>query len=339
MIAPVATAWLSFAVCVVFIGSAGTMLSRYGDIIADKTGLGGTWVGLVLLATVTSLPELITGISSVTVADLPDIALGDIFGSCVFNLFIITILDLMQRGESVYTRASQGHILAAGFGVILIGFVGFNILLASEMEVLALGHIGIYTPLIIIFYFIAMRTVYRYERAQMASYAEERADRYPGVTLHQAVRRYLIAALVIIGAGTWLPFVGGQLARVMGWETTFVGTLFIAFATSVPEVVVTISAMRIGALDMAISNLFGSNLFDILIVAVDDLFYTDGPILSHVSPMHAVSALSGVMMTGVAIVGLLYRPKTRLFGIVGWASLFLLSIYLLNSIILYLHGG
>jgi cation:H+ antiporter len=330
--------WLEFLICVALIGVAGTALSRYGDIIADKTGLSGTWIGLVLLATVTSLPELVTGVSAVTVADTPDIALGDVLGSCVFNLVILTILDFLQREESVYTRASQGHILAAGFGVVLIGFVGFNVLLADRHIGLALGHVGIYTPLIIILYAVAMRTLFRYERAQMETYTEERAERYPDIKLRQAVQRYALAAFIVMGAGIWLPFIGEQIARVMEWEATFVGTLFVAFATSVPEMVVTVSAMRLGALDMAISNLLGSNLFDILIVAVDDLFFTRGPILAHVSSVHAVSAISAMMMTGIVIVGLLYRPKTRLFRAAGWTSLLLLGIYLLNTFVLYLHG-
>ncbi len=334
----IALVWFEFLVCVALIGVAGTVLSRYGDVIADKTGLSGTWVGLVLLATVTSLPELVTGVSAVTMADTPDIALGDVLGSCVFNLLILTILDFLQREESVYTRASHGHILSAGFGVILIGFVGFNVLLAESAFDVALGHVGLYTPLIIVLYAVAMRTVFRYERAQLAAYAEEHAERYPEISLRQAVQRYVLAALVVVGAGIWLPFIGEQIARVMEWEATFVGTLFVAFATSVPEMVVTISAMRLGALDMAIGNLLGSNLFDILIVAVDDIFFTRGPILAHVSPVHAISAMSAVMMTGIVIVGLLYRPKTRLFRAAGWASLLLLGIYLLNTVVLYLHG-
>jgi cation:H+ antiporter len=327
----IALVWLEFLICVALIGVAGTALSRYGDVIADKTGLSGTWIGLVLLATVTSLPELVTGVSAVTVADTPDIALGDVLGSCVFNLVILTILDFLQREKSVYTRASQGHILSAGFGVILIGFVGFNVLLADSAFDIALGHVGLYTPLIIVLYAVAMRTVYRYERVQMAAYTEEHAERYPEISLRQAVQRYVLAALVVVGAGIWLPFIGEQIARVMEWEATFVGT-------SVPELVVTVSAMRLGAIDMAIGNLLGSNLFDILIVAVDDIFFTRGPILAHVSPVHAVSAMSAVMMTGIVIVGLLYRPKTRLFRAAGWVSLLLLGVYLLNSFVLYLHG-
>ena len=88
----------------------------------------------------------------------------------------------------------------------------------------------------------------------------------------------------------------------------------------------------------ALGDVLGSNLFDILVVTVDDIIFTRGPILAHVSPVHVVSAMSAVMMTGIVIVGLLYRPKTRLFRAAGWASLLLLGMYLLNSFVLYLHG-
>mgnify|MGYP000560108180 CR=1 FL=1 len=132
---------------------------------------------------------------------------------------------------------------------------------------------------------------------------------------------------------------GKHLALAMGWNESFVGTIFVAFVTSVPELVVTIAAVRIGALDMAIGNLLGSNLFDIAILALDDLLYLPGPILSHVSATHGVSALSAMVMAGVAIIGLLYRPRTRVFRTVGWVSIFLLLVYLLNSYILFLHGG
>lgn len=276
-------------------------------------------------------------VTAVTVADTPDIALGDALGSCVFNLLILMILDFLYRKESLYMRASQGHILAAGFGIIMIGFVGFSLLLGEKAESLSLGHVGFYTPVILLLYVVAI-VVFLYEQQQMAAYTEQVALRYPDVTLKQAASRYTLAALIVVGAGIWLPFIGKEMAGIMGWNNTFVGTVFIAFATSVPELVVTLAALRIGALDMAIGNLLGSNLFDILIIAVDDMLFLKGPILSHVSQHHAVSALSAVMMTGVVIVGLLYRPATRILRTVGWASLLLFSIYLLNTYVLYLYG-
>jgi cation:H+ antiporter len=330
--------WVEFLLCVALIGLAGVKLSRYGDAIADKTGLGGTWIGVIMLASVTSLPELVTGISSVTAANAPDIAAGDVLGSCVFNLLLIVLLDFLHRGESVFRRASQGHILSAGFGIMLIGFAGFNILLAEKGATAAVWHVGLYTPAILILYLVSMRSVFRYEAEQIQQFAEAEADSYPGLTLRGAVVRYVAAALVVLLAGVWLPFVAKALAVQMGWHLSFVGTLFVAFVTSLPELVVTVAALRLGAVDMAIGNLFGSNLFNIAILAVDDIFYLPGPLFEAVSATHAISAFSAVMMTGVAVVGLLYRPRTRVLKTVGWASIFLFSVYLINSYLLFLYG-
>jgi len=335
---PIINTWLQFLFCVIVIGFAGVKLSRYGDVIAEKTNMGGTWVGLVLLATVTSLPELITGISSVTVARVPNIALGDALGSCVFNLLIIVVVDFLHRKESVYTRARQGHILSAGFGVVLIGLVAVNLLLTQLGTHMAFLNVGLYTPIIFLFYLLAMRTVFRYEKEHLAAYTEEAVKRYPKISLQQAVLRYAGAAAVVVAAATWLPFIGSTLAEQMGWHKSFVGTLFIAFATSVPELVVTVAAVRIGALDMALANLFGSNLFDILVIGIDDVFYREGPLLAAASPIHAVTAVSAMIMTGTAIIGLLYRPPGRVLRTVGWVSLSLLVVYLGNSYALYLHG-
>ena len=336
---PIVAVWLQFAALVVLIALAGSRLSRYGDIIAEKTGLSGTWIGVVMLATVTSLPELATGVSAVAFAGTPDLAVGDILGSCVFNLAIIVLLDFLYRKESVYRRASQGHILAAGFGIMLIGFAGFSVVLSAQGSVAQIGHIGIYTLIIVILYFVAMRTVFRYERDNFKESAEQAAEIYADTTLRVAVIGYLLAGSVVVGAGASLPFVGERITTLMGWHATFVGTLFVAFATSVPEMVVTLAALRIGALDMAIGNVLGSNLFNIAILAVDDLLFLPGPLFAHVSPLHGVSALSAIMMSGIAIVGLLYRPRGRVFQTVGWMSLFLFLIYLLNTYILFLYEG
>lgn len=331
--------WFEFAVCVGVITVAGYQLSRFGNVIADRTGMGGTFIGLVLLATVTSLPELITGISAVTLADVPDIAVGSVLGSCVFNLALLVILDFLYREESVYSKAHQGHVLSAGFGVVLIGLTGFAVLESAVAVVPPLAHVGLYSPVIFASYLLAMRTVFQYDRDHRADYVEEATGLMPDVSLRDASLRYMAAALVVVAAGAWLPVVGSQMAQVMGWQHSFVGTLLIAAATSAPELVVTLSALRLAALNMAIGNLLGSNLFNIAIVPVIDALYVKGPILSHVSGVHAVSALSAMIMSGIFVIGLFYRARTRLYRTVGWASLILLSIYLLNSYVLFIHGG
>jgi len=316
---------------------AGVKLSRHGDIIAEKSGMSRGWVGLILLATVTSLPELVTGLSAVTVARAPDIAVGDILGSCVFNLLIIVLLDFMYRKESVYTRVRQGNVVAAGYGVALIGFTGFNLLLYQAEAMPAFFHVGFYTPVILLLYLLAMRSLYHYEQTQLSDYVEDRVERYPDMTLKQAVRGYVLAAIAVMAAGIWLPFIAKDLATVMAWEQSFVGTLFVAAITSAPEVVVTVAALRLGAVDLAIGNLFGSNLFNIAILAIDDLAYLPGPLLADVSLTHATSAFSAMMMSGLAVVGLVLRPASRVLRTVSWISLLLLVVYLLNALFLYLY--
>jgi cation:H+ antiporter len=322
--------WIEFLVCLAVIGVAGARLTRYGDAIADKTGLGRTWVGVLLLASVTSLPELSTGISSVTVAAVPNIAVGDVLGSCVFNLLILAVLDVINRRESVYREASQGHILSSGFGVVLLGVIGLSIILSPTGPSMALGHVGYYSLVLIVLYFVAMRTVFRYEMKHVGEFTEQEPDRYPQITLRQTVIRYLGAAALVVGAGSWLPFIGGALATQMGWSESFVGTLFVAIVTSLPEMVVTIAAVRLAALDMAVGNVLGSNLFNTVIIAVDDLFYSSGPLLADVDTSHAATALTAIMMTGLAVVGFLYRPH-RIHHIIGWASVTMLALYLFNT--------
>jgi cation:H+ antiporter len=335
---PVAAVWLQFAACAATIGIAGFVLCRSADIIAEKTGLSRGWVGFILLATVTSLPELITGISSVVWAKAPNIAVGNALGACVLNLAILTVVDLGHRRESFYRQAHQGHILSAAFGTVLIGFVGLGAVVGKNADTLAIGHIGPYTPLIILLYAVAARTIFAYERRERESFAEAVAERYPEVTLRSALVRYSVGAVAVTAAGWWLPVIAVDLARVMGWQTTFVGTVFVAAATTLPEMAVTISALSLGAVNLAIANLLGSNLFDVLILAIDDLVFLEGPLLSHVSPMHAVSAFSAAVMSGFVIVGILYRPNVRIIGSVGWISVALLLMYLLCAYLSFLFG-
>jgi cation:H+ antiporter len=332
----IALPWLEFAVCAALIGMAGPVLTHYGDVIARLTGLSRTWIGLVLLATATSLPELFTGISSVTVADTPNIAVGDALGSCVFNLVMLVLLDELSRGEPMYRRIDQGHVLTAGFGVILIGAAGAFLLLSQSALNVQFLHISGYTPFIIVLYFVAMRAAFVYERRmpRPPQLIKEERD----IALRTALIRYSAAAAVVVVAGSWLPFIGRDLADVMGWRESFIGTLFIAGATSVPELVVAVSALRLGAVDMAIGNLLGSNLFDILILAIDDIFYRKGPLLASVSPVHAITAFAAVIMSGIFVVAMLYKPETRIRGTVGWVSLSLLLVYLFSAYAIYLHG-
>jgi len=328
--------WLQFLVCGLLIGFAGHKLTRYAGVVSVRTGLPGSWIGLVLLSTATSLPELFTGISAVTLFDAPDIAMGDALGSCILNLSLLVALDALSRDESIYCRINQSHVLTAGFGIILIGIVGLTILTAGTIVGRTLYHISAFSPLIVLVYFVAVRASFMHERRlAITSPAVEEVD---PLTLRQALVRYAAAAIVVAIAGSLLPSAGLQIAAATGWQTSFVGTLFVALATSLPELVVIVSALRRNAADMAIAALLGSNLFDILVIALDDLAYTKGSIFAAVSPANAASALAAVIMNGIFVVALLYQPRNRFFGTIGWASLSLVSVYLASVYYSYLYG-
>lgn len=330
--------WLQYTIVSAVIVAAGFYLSRYGDVIAEKTGLSGSWVGLALLATVTSLPELVTGISSVAAAHEIDIAVGDVLGSCVFNLLILALLDAFFRKGSIFSAGRKGHLLVAAYGILLLGMCAASLLFSQAGQMPVLGHVGLYAPALVLVYLAAMHAAFRYEREDVAEFEAAEAARYPGITLRQAAVRYAVAAIAVVLAGSMLPFIAAVLADQMGWSRSFVGTQFVAAVTSLPEIAVTFAALRLGALDMAIANLLGSNLFNIAILAVDDVFYLQGAILADVSPVHAVTALAAITMSTVVAVALLTRPRSRIGGIISWPGLALVAIYLLNSLALYAHG-
>ncbi len=328
--------WLLLAICAVLIGFAGHSLTRYAGAISSLTGLPHSWIGLVLLSAATSVPELFTGVSSVAVFDAPDIALGDALGSCVLNLVLLVLLDVLCPDEPIYSRVDQRHVLTAGFGVVLIGIVGLTIMTADTGIGGTLFHVSAYTPLVILVYFVAVRATFLHER-RLAITTPEAGEPGHALTLSQAVTRYIAAALIVGVAGGALPYIGTEIAQITGWQASFIGTLLVALATSLPEFVVVVSAMQRNAPDMAIAALLGSNLFDVVVVAIDDLAYTRGSIFADVSPVHASSAFAGVIMSGIFVVALLYRPKNRFFGHLNWVSLSLLTVYFLSSYLIYLY--
>jgi cation:H+ antiporter len=330
---PALVPWLQFLACVLAIGIAGPILTRSAEQIAQRGRLSRSVVGLFLLSTATSLPELATGLSGSAVASAPNLAVGDALGSCVFNLALVALLDLFSREDCIFRRVHQGHILTAALGIVMIGFVGAQILIGRDALDIRVLHVSVYSPALVLLYFICLGAVLARERAENTPAAAVGAT-----SSANAVRNYLLSAFLILAAGSWLPFAGLQIADAMGWRTSFVGTILLAATTSLPELVVVLAALRLGAVDLAIASLLGSNLFDVFIIGLDDFAYTDGALLAHVSPVHAGTAFAAVMMSGLVIIGILNRPSYRIFGVAGWISLSLIVLYLASSYAIFLMG-
>jgi cation:H+ antiporter len=326
--------WLQFFACTLIIVGAGTYLSKYGDIIAQKTGLGRTWIGVVLIASVTSLPELVTGVSSVAVFDVPDIAAGNVLGACMLNLVMIPVLDLLGGSKPLSTKVHEGHVLTAGFATLMLGLVSLSLIIGERVP--AIGWLSISSLVLLAIYLIAMRTVFVYEKRRIAAFVREMAEEvdYQDVSRTKAYLTFAVNALLIMAAATYLPSVGAEIAASTGLGETFVGSVLIAVSTTLPELAVSISAVMLGAPDMAVGNLFGSSVFNVFILALDDAFYTKGPLFASVSENHLVSSVSAMIAFSIAIIGLVYRGDKKFIPF-AWDSLAILGIYALTLSLLY----
>lgn len=326
---------LQLALCALLIARGGFILSHSADRLSAAYGWGRGWTGLALLATVTSLPELASGISAVTVVDAPNLAVGNALGACIVNLAFLVVVDTVQRGQPMYRDASASHLLSAGFGVVMLGFVTMSLVTGGQAP--ALLHVGMYSPMLLALYFVALRNVFAHEQSlPRRAPAGTSAPGGAAPELRAEWRRFALAALVVLAAGTWLPAVVGELSVNLGISRSFAGTVLMALVTTLPEMAVTLSSLRLGALDMAIGNLLGSNLFNVTILAVDDLFYGRGPLLAAAAPGQAASAAAALLMCGLVIIGLAMRPHARVLRLTSWVSLGLVAAYAINATVLYL---
>ena len=125
----------------------------------------------------------------------------------------------------------------------------------------------------------------------------------------------------------YLPHVADKIAVITGLGQTFVGSLLVALSTSLPEIVVGRAALKMGAVDLAVGNLLGSNLFNLLILAIDDLFFLNSPLLSSISPDHAVTACAAMAMTAITMIAPVYRSEKRILYFPGNRLEFFSSIF------------
>lgn len=320
--------WLKLVICILIIFFSGQKVAKYGDIIAYRTGIGQVWMGLIAVAVITSLPELFTGVSAVTLVDAPDLTVGDLIGANAFNMLNLALLDIFYRNGSILAMASPTHRLTGWFSLLMILVVAISIFVSAWFYAMPIGWIGWYTPAIILLYLLSVRQIFYFERRQPAT---QETRLYRGEESLKRVYLYFgISAAFIIGAGIWLATIGDEIALATGWGQSFVGSLFLAFTTTLPEITVSFTAMRIGAIDLAVANMIGSNLFNLTIIPITDLIYVKGPILAAVSESHLITAMAVMAMTLLFIAGLRFKPA-RFFQL-SWFNgtmilLFIASAY------------
>jgi cation:H+ antiporter len=325
---------------VVFVASgaavvvAATALARYADVIAESTGLGRLWIGMVLLAGATSLPELATDITAVRIG-ATDLAVGDLFGSSMANMLILSVIDLFPQRGRVLRQAALDHALAAGLAIALNSVAAVLVMIRPEITVLGVGP-GSF--LLFAAYLIGTRWVYRHAtRHGPAKRADDAAAEPPRRPLRRAIVGFAIAALAVLATAPAFAWSAKGIAEISGLGHTFVGTWLVGLATSLPELVACIAAVRLGAFDLAVGNLFGSNALNMAIFIALDLAHP-GSLFADVDPSHVVSALFSTILMSLGLVAIVYRAKRKKAAIEP-DSLLMLAVYGVALWLVYVHAA
>jgi len=330
--------WLYFGVCAVVILYAGSQASKIAEQIAEKSGLSKNWIGMVLLSVVASSSQLIASVSSVTVHHLPELAVGALVGSSMFNMLTIGLLDLFSKHGPVSNRVHNGHILSAGFGIILLGFVAIDIQFGRHLPVLEWFHrMDPITICFIPIYLLTMRLVFVFESERSTETQAEKisqAEKEKISTWPRLILLFLLFGFLIVSASSYLPELAERIQKQTGWRESFIGLSFIAITTCLPEIGVSTSAARRGSFDIAVGSLLGSNLCYMVILAITDFCYLKEPLLRSVSSLNALAAMTAIISTAIVIIGLTYRAEKKLLFMAGDAVALVLT-YLFANILLF----
>ena len=307
-----AAAVATFVILATIIVVAGTILTRCADAIAEITGWGRLLVGSLLLAGATSLPELSVDLSAIRM-NLPNMAVGDLIGSSLMNLLILAVMDLSHRSRGkMLSRAAAAHALGGTLGIALTALVGVGILIAPRIPHISLWNVHITVWAIAIGYLFGVRVVFLDQRIAAREAKErgavEEAPRRSN--LNRYIAGFALAALAIMFVGPRLAEAAGTIAELSGLGSSFVGTTFVAISTSLPELVASITAIRLGALDLVIGNVFGSNAFNMVLFVPLDMAFP-GALFAAANSAHLISVLAVVACTSVVIMGQLYQREPR----------------------------
>lgn len=322
--------WVQFIVASAILVLAAMQLAKYGDIIAIRTNLGGMFIGTLLLAGATSLPELLTTINSLD-QNVPNLAAGNMFGSNMFNMFMLAILDLTNQNARILRQVAMKHALTAGLAILLIGMAIFFIDINQDWKI---GWVGLDSLMLMGVYIGGVRLLQGNSAPPPPSEAELDSKLPP---LWKALLGFGVATAILVVVTPYLVSSSADIAEITGVGTGFVGIVLVGMVTSLPELVTTISAARMGAYDLAVGNLFGSNLFNMFALGLTDVFLTSGRFIGAIDRNFAIAGMLGLILTALGLLGNLARLERRLFFI-EVDALLLILVHLGGLWVLYSLG-
>lgn len=321
--------YLKFVISAALLAYSAIQLARFGDIIAIRSKLGHLFIGTLLMAAATSLPELLSAINSIS-QQVPDLSAGDLFGSSMINMLLLAILGLIHYKERLLRKAALKHALSGGLAVFITILVVFFIMADINLQI---GWIGVDSIIIILAYLISVRLLQNDSRnAEIHHFTDQELESIP--SLSKGLLGFSLSAIAMVIITPYMISSAVEIAEFSGLGLTFIGTALVALVTSLPELITTIAAARIGADDMAIGNLFGSNMFNMVTLGFADFFYTSGRFISIIDSQFLLIGMLGLLMTSMGLIGNLAKFHRRLF-IFELDALMLILTYFLGMVFLY----
>ena len=301
---------LIFILTAVTVIVAGGRLALDGDKIADRTGLSAGWIGAILVAGATSLPEVATDVAAVQQGE-PALAIGDLFGSSMANMLILGAADLTARQTRLMLEVATTQATIGVLAIALTAIAAAGVL-AGDMAVL--GYFGWPSLAIAGGYVLGMRLIYKNRGDKPSSSDDDqRAEKPRKAGLRGPIIGFALSAAAILVAAPFLASSAGELARQWGISSGFFGMVFLAAATSLPELAVVVAAMRTGAYALVVGNMFGSNCFNMLIFPILDGVDGDGSLLAAAEPDALAGATFAILMMAQALLDLLNRSERRVW--------------------------
>jgi cation:H+ antiporter len=319
---------IAFGGAALVIVMAGGRLARQADTLADRTGLGEALFGVLLLAGVTSLPDFAATLSAAIDAR-PDLAMSNVMGSMAVNLAFLGVADIVYRKANLeHAAASPVNLMLASLLIVLLSLP----LLAIFTPKIPQWRLHPVTPMIVAAYLFGLHLVRRtqarpmwFPRLTRQTVSDKPEKHRRGHTA--TVWLGFISMAAVTGMAGWVLMEAAKgIVDETGLSETLVGGVFTAVATSTPELVTTIAAIRIGALTLAVSNIFGTNSFNMLVVAAADAAYAQGSIYHDMAPVQMMWGLVSILMTAILLLGLV-RRETYGIGRIGFESALILSVY------------
>lgn len=275
-------------------------LANYVDLIDKKTNLSGAFIGGVILAAVTSLPELFTSISAVTIVKKSEMVIGNILGSNIFNLTILGVLIVFAAKKFSKAVIGVSHLKTTVFTFIMFALVFIAVYLEFD---LSLFNISIYTILIIAMYILSIRFM-------AGDTADEEGVDNSNLTLKQITIRFIITSVLLVASSIAITTVTDKLAVKLNLGATLAGALFLGVATSLPELTSCITLVRKNNFNACVGNVIGSGAFNFCILALADMLYRKGSVYTG-GTQSKMLVLFGTISTVLVIITLSIKAKVK----------------------------